>query len=415
MIVRLFVMSVALFVATTAVDGGQTETFSDWPQWRGPNRDGVSEESGLLNEWPESGPNRLWQTLGLGAGYGSMAVAGDRIYLQMLVGQQSAVASLDRSNGRLLWSRALGEGRRNREGPGPRGTPTIDGGRLYVLTESGDLVSLEADDGSIVWQLNILEEFGGRNIDWLISESPLVDGNMVIVAPGGPGATVVALDKRTGETIWTSEGLSDRAGYASAIVADIDGVRTVMTLTDEAGVGLRAADGGLMWKYTGAANRTANVATPVFQDNKVFYTSAYGTGGGLLELRAQGGEVGAEEVYFTRDMRNHHGGVVVVDGYLYGFNNSILTCLNFATGERMWRDRSVGKGSLVYADGHLYILSENNVVGLVEASPAGYREKGRFEMPDEGFPSRAHPVVSDGTFYVRDQGTVTAYNIRDPQ
>ena len=412
MIVRLCLMSVALFLATTHLVGGQTETVTDWPQWRGPNRDGVSEESGLLSEWPASGPNRLWQTLGLGAGYGSLAVAGERIYLQMLVGQQSAVASLDRSNGRLIWSRALGEGRRNGEGPGPRGTPTIDGGRLYVLTENGDLVCLEAGDGSIVWQLNILQEFGGRNIDWLISESPLVDGNMVIVSPGGRDAAVVALDKRTGETIWASEGLSDRAGYASAIVAEIDGVRTVMTLTDEAGVGLRARDGGLMWKYTGAANRTANVATPVFYDNKVFYTSAYGTGGGLLELRTQGGEVAAEELYFTRDMRNHHGGVVVVDGYLYGFNNSILTCLDFATGERMWRDRSVGKGSLVYADGHLYILSENNVVGLVEAVPTGYTEKGRFEMPDQGFPSRAHPVVSDGTLYVRDQGTVTAYNIR---
>ncbi len=408
-------MSVALFIATAAVFGGQTGAFSDWPQWRGPNRDGVSDESGLLSEWPESGPTRLWQALGLGAGYGSLAVAGERIYLQMSVGQQSAVASLDRSDGRLVWSRALGEGRRNGEGHGPRGTPTIDGGRLYVLTENGDLVCLEADDGSIVWRMNILQEFGGRNIPWLISESPLVEGNMVIVTPGGQDAAVVALDKRTGETIWTSRGLSDRAGYASAIVADIGGVRTVMTLTDEAGVGLRAADGALMWKYTEAANRTANAATPVFHDNKVFYASAYGTGGGLLDLRTQGGAVTAEELYFTRDMRNHHGGVVVVDGYLYGFNNSILTCLNFATGERMWRDRSVGKGSLVYADGHLYILSENNVVGLVEATPAGYREKGRFEMPDQGFPSRAHPVVSDGVLYIRDQGTVTAYNIRGRQ
>ena len=190
MIVRLCLMSVALFLATTDLVGGQTETVTDWPQWRGPNRDGVSEESGLLSEWPASGPNRLWQTLGLGAGYGSLAVAGERIYLQMLVGQQSAVASLDRSNGRLIWSRALGEGRRNREGPGPRGTPTIDDGRLYVLTENGDLVCLEAGDGSIVWQLNILQEFGGRNIDWLISESPLVDGNMVIVSPGGRDAAV---------------------------------------------------------------------------------------------------------------------------------------------------------------------------------------------------------------------------------
>lgn len=412
MIPRLLALSVSLLLGTTLLAGGQSSTVTDWPQWRGPNRDGVSTESGLMSQWPESGPDRLWQTLGLGAGYGSMAVAGDRIYLQMLVGEQSAVASLDRADGRLIWSRALGRTLRNREGPGPRGTPTVDGDRLYVLTESGDLVCLEADDGSIVWQLNILREFGGRNISWLISESPLVDGDMVIVTPGGSDAGVVALDKRTGETIWTSAGFSDRAGYASAIVADIDGVRTLMTLTGESGVGLRAADGRVMWRYTRAANRTANVATPVFHDNKVFYTSAYGTGGGLLELSAQDGAVTAAELYFTRDMRNHHGGVVVVDGYLYGFNNSILTCLDFETGERMWRDRSVGKGSLAYADGHLYILSENNVVGLVEATPTGYTEKGRFEMSDQGFPSRAHPVVSDGTLYIRDQGTVAAYDIR---
>ena len=391
--------------------GVQSGPLTDWPQWRGPNRDGVSTESGLMSQWPESGPNRLWQTLGLGAGYGSMAVAGERIYLQMLVGEQSAVASLDRADGRLIWSRALGGTLRNGEGPGPRSTPTVDGDRLYVLTESGNLVCLEADDGSIVWQLNILRKFGGRNISWLISESPLVDGEMVVVTPGGSDAGIVALDKRTGETMWTSQGFSDRAGYASPIVADIGGVRTVMTLTGEAGVGLRAADGRVMWRYTRAANRTANVATPVFYDNKVFYTSAYGTGGGLLDLSAQGGEVAANEIYFTRDMRNHHGGVVVVDGYLYGYSNSILTCLDFETGERMWRDRSVGKGSLAYADGHLYILSENNVVGLVEATPTGYVEKGRFEMAHQGFPSRAHPVVSDGTLYIRDQGTVTAYDI----
>ncbi len=409
---RLWVMSFAVFVGMATLVGGQSLTLTDWPQWRGPNRDGLSQESGLMSEWPASGPAQLWRTQGLGSGYGSLAVAGDRIYLQMLVGEQSAVASLDRADGRLIWSRALGGTLRNREGPGPRGTPTVDGDRLYVLTETGDLVCLEADDGSIVWQLNILREFGGRNISWLISESPLIDGDMVIVTPGGSDAGVVALDKRTGETMWTSQGFSDPAGYASPIVADIGGVRTVMTLTGEAGVGLRAADGRLMWRYTRPANRTANVATPVFYDNKVFYTSAYGTGGGLLELRAQGGEVAAEELYFTRDMRNHHGGVVVVDGYLYGFNNSILTCLDFETGERMWRDRSVGKGSLAYADGHLYILSENNVVGLVEATPTGYSEKGRFEMSDQGFPSRAHPVVSDGTLYIRDQGTVTAYDIR---
>ena len=230
--------------------------------------------------------------------------------------------------------------------------------------------------------------------------------------PGGRGAGMVALDKMTGKVIWVAKELSDQAGYASSIVADVGGVRTVMTLTAAAGVGVRASDGKLMWRHRAAANSTANIATPVFHDDKVFYSSAYGTGGTLLGLRADRGEVRAQEIYRTRNLQNHHGGVVLVNGYLYGFSNSILTCLEFATGEMMWRHRSVGKGSLSYADGHLYILSENYVVGLVEATSAGYREKGRFRIAGRGAPSWVHPVISGGRLYLRTQGILTAYNIQ---
>jgi outer membrane protein assembly factor BamB len=185
-----------------------------------------------------------------------------------------------------------------------------------------------------------------------------------------------------------------------------------MTLTSEAAVGVRASDGKLMWRYTSVANRTANITTPIYSDNKVFFTSAYGTGGALLGLRANGQEVRMQEIYFTREMQNHHGGVVLVNGYLYGFNNTILTCLEFATGKMMWRDRSVGKGSVTYADGHLYILGEDNLVGLAEASPTGYREKGRFSIADQGLPSWSHPVVSGGRLYIRNQGTLASYDVR---
>src|SRR6185295_17815610 len=227
---------------------------------------------------------------------------------------------------------------------------TVDGDRVYILTENGDLACLKAQDGTAVWQRNILKDFGGRNINWLLSESPLIDGDRVIVTPGGSSAGMVALDKMTGNTVWVAKELSDEAGYASAVVADVQGVRTIMTLTAEAGVGVRASDGKLMWRYRPVANRTANITTPVYSDSKVFYTSAYESGGALLGLTAQNGEVKAQEIYFTREMQNHHGGVVLVNGYLYGFNNSILACLEFATGKLMWRNRSVGKGSLTYAD-----------------------------------------------------------------
>jgi outer membrane protein assembly factor BamB len=319
---------------------------------------------------------------------------------------------LNRADGKQLWSKALGRTLGNDQGSGPRGTPTVDGDRVYVLSENGDLACLRTADGTSVWQRNILEEFGARNIQWLISESPLVDGNHVIVTPGGTGAGIVALDKMTGKTVWTSKELNDEAGYSSPIVADVQGVRTIMTLTAEAAVGVRASDGKLMWRYRPVANRTANITTPVYFDNKVFFTSAYDTGAALLGLTALNGEVSAREIYFTRNMQNHHGGVVLIGGYLYGFNNSILTCLEFSTGNLLWRDRSVGKGSLTYADGHLYILGENNVVGLVAATPTGYQEKGRFGIEDQGAPSWAHPVVSGGRLYIRNQGTLTAYDIR---
>lgn len=399
-------------LTTAAGLSGQGAPGADWPQWRGPSRSGLSAETGLLPQWPASGPPRVWSASNLGAGYGSISVQGDRIFVQGMRNRQSAVSALNRADGKLVWVRNIGPAVDNDRGPGPRSTPTSDGDRVYVLTENGDLAALRAQDGTIIWQRNILKDFGARNIPWLISESPLVDGNQVIVTPGGSNAGMVAVDKMTGKTVWVAKELSDEAGYASPIIANVGSVRTLMTVTANAGVGVRASDGKLMWRHTSVANSTANNTTPIFHDNKVFYSSNYGTGGALLGLRAEGGGVRAQEIYFTREMQNHHGGIVLVNGYLYGFNNSILTCLDFATGKMMWRHRSVGKGSVSYADGHLYILSENNVVGLVEATPVGYREKGRFTMADQGWPSWAHPVVSGGRLYLRDQGILTAYNIQ---
>jgi outer membrane protein assembly factor BamB len=408
---RTIIICATLLVIGAGIIKGQSVS-SDWPQWRGPDRNGLSKETGLLSQWPRSGPPVAWSAAMLGAGYGSIAVQGDRVYVQGMRNRQSVVSTLNRADGKLVWVRILGPAGDNDRGPGPRGTPTIDGDRVYALSETGDLACLRAADGTVIWQRNILKEFKGGNPYWLLSESPLIDGDRVIVTPGGRGAGVVALDKMSGKTVWVSKDLSDGAGYSSPIVADVGGVRTIMTFTADAGVGVRASDGKLMWRNTSPSNGTANIATPVYSDGKVFYTSSYGTGGALLGLRASGNEVRAQEIYFTRDMKNHHGGVVLVNGYIYGYNDSILTCLEFASGKMVWRDRSVGKGAVTYADGHLYILSEVNVVGLVEATPAGYREKGRFSIADQGLPSWAHPVVSGGRLYIRNQGTLTSYDVR---
>lgn len=384
----------------------------DWPQWHGPNRTSISAETGLLKTWPADGPAIVWSISNLGEGYGSIAIKGDRIYVQGVKDGQSSVFCLNRADGKTVWVTPLGARLGQDRGPGPRGTPTVDGDKLYALSESGELGCLKTSDGSVVWRRNILKDFGGQNPKWLISESPLIDGDRLVVTPGGQGAGIVALNKTDGKTIWTTKELSDEAGYSSCIATDVGGVRTIVGFTGRAGVGVRATDGKLMWRYEPVSNRTANIATPIVHDNKVFYTSDYGTGCALLGLKAEGGEVKAQEIYFSREMKNHHGGVVLHNGYIYGFNSAILSCVEFATGKTVWRDRSVGKGTLTFADGQLYLLSEKNVVGLAEASPAGYKETGRFQIADQGWPSWAHPVVCGGKFYIRNQGTLACYDVK---
>ncbi|MEP7272629.1 MAG: PQQ-binding-like beta-propeller repeat protein [Acidobacteriota bacterium] len=400
--------------ALMPIKGGTTAPEAEWPQWRGPLRDGKSSETGLLKQWAANGPAVTWSIANLGEGYGSPAVKADRIYVQGTSGgaKESAVFCLNRADGKTLWSVSLGPKGNDDKGSGPRGTPTVDEDRVYVLTENGDLACLRDRDGSRVWSKNILKDYGGSNPRWLISESPLVDGNRLIVSPGGSGAGIVALDKMTGKEIWRSRNLSDPAGHASSIAADVGGVRSYMNFTANAAVGVRANDGKLMWSYKKAANQVANCTTPVFADNKVFFSSAYDTGGALLNLTAQNGEVKAQEAYFTRDMMNHHGGMVLVDGYLYGFSNAILTCLEFSTGKVMWKDRSVGKGSITYADGMLYLQGEKQLVGMAEANPKAYVEKGRFPISDRGWDSWAHPVVVGGKLYIRNQNELTCYDIK---
>jgi outer membrane protein assembly factor BamB len=409
-----FVFTFVLFcaVALLPMAAGTTAPVADWPQWRGPLRDGKSTETGLLKQWPEKGPAVSWSISNLGEGYGSLAIRGDRIYVQGTKEKESAVFCLNRADGKTIWSVVMGQWLVQDKGNGPRGTPTLDGDRLYVLTENGELACLKESDGSRVWGKNILKEYGGSNPRWHLSESPLIDGNKLIVSPGGSGAGIVALDKMTGKEIWRTKELSGEASYASNIIAEVGGVRSYINFTAGAAVGVRANDGKLLWSYGNVANRVANCSTPVFADNKVFFSSAYNTGGALLNLKAENGEIKAEEAYFTKEMMNHHGGMVLVDGYLYGFSNAILTCIEFNTGKVMWKDRSVGKGSITYADGMLYLLGEKLMAGLAEANPKAYVEKGRFPINDRGWDSWAHPVVIGGKLYIRNQNELTCYDVK---
>ena len=383
------------------------QSAASWPQWRGPNRDGISKETGLLKQWPAEGPPLVWKASGAGGGYSSFSVANGKLYTMGLRGEREYVVAFDVATGKEAWSTPHGSAFRNDRGDGPRGTPTIDGDRVYALGGSGDLTALDARTGKIVWSKNVLREFGGSNITWGISESPLVLGDKVLVNAGGPGASIVALNKANGALIWKSQ--SDKAGYSSAIPVEINGTTQVVFFTAERAVGLDAKDGRLLWEYGRPANDTANVATPIARANRVFISSGYGTGGGVVEIKADNK---AQEVWFTKDMRNHHSSSVLIGDYLYGFSESILTAIRFDTGDIAWRDRSVGKGSLVYADGNLYCFSENGVVGLVEATPTGYKEKGRFRLAQGNLPTWTHPVVVGGRLYLRDQDTIYAYDVR---
>lgn len=382
---------------------------ADWPQWRGPDRSGVSRETGLASSWPEGGPRLVWKVTGAGQGYSSVAVVAGRVEVE----DAEHLLAFDAADGHLLWKLRIGADFDDSRGGGPRSTPTVVGDRLFVLGAGGDLWSVSLD-GKGVWHVPILERFKTENITWGLSESPLVDGDKVIVATGSAKGSIVAFDRKTGEVVWQSGGLKDEPGYASAIAVDVGGVRQVVHFTAQAAAGVRLSDGAVLWRHAKAANRTANCTTPVFDGDRVFVTSAYDTGGALLELKAEGKSTSAREVYFTRDMQNHHGGVVLVGGQLYGFSDSILTCIDFATGEPRWRERSVGKGSLIAADGKLFLLSESAVVGLVEATPAGYRELGRFTIERDSRPSWAHPALADGRLYIRNGDAIYCYDVKAP-
>jgi outer membrane protein assembly factor BamB len=385
-------------------------TIDDWPQWRGPNRDGKSTERGLLKVWPSGGPALVWQAQGAGEGYSSFSVANGRVYTLGARGGTEYVMAFDEGTGKKIWEVAHGDRFSNDRGDGPRGTPTVEGDLIYAYGASGDLASLEAATGKVHWKINVLERFGGRNITWGLSESPLVLRDRILVNAGGPEASIVAVSKKDGSVLWRSQG--DQAGYSSGILHEVGGIPQGIFFTGQRVIGLDTRDGRLLWSYGRVSNRTANIATPIARGNHVFVSSDYGTGAALLNLSPSGGGISAREVYFTNEMRNHHASSVLVGEYLYGFSSAILTAMRFDTGEVAWKDRSVGKGSVIFADDRLYLFSERGVAGLAEANPEAYREHGRFQVKTGSLPTWSHPVVANGKLYLRDQDTIYAYDVR---
>ena len=385
---------------------GITALAADWPQWRGPNRDGISTETGLLTSWPSGGPKVVWKISGIGIGYSSFSIVNGRMYTQGQRGRQEFVLALDVKTGQKLWETPTSRDFENDRGSGPRGTPTFDDGKLYAMTGEGTVVCLDAATGKILWQVDSVKQFGATIPHWGYSESPLIDGDRVIVMPGGRGASLVSLNKRIGAVQWKTG--DDYAGYSSAILADVNGTKQVIALSGLSAFAVQESTGELLWRYGKVANNVANIATPIYHDGAVFLSSAYDTGCALLKLNPKG----MQEVYFNRGMMNHYSSSVLVDGTLYGYSNNLLVAMDFGEGRQLWRNRSVGKGSVTYADKHLYALGEDGMVGLIEASPAAYKEVSRFEYQKGSLPSWSPLVISDGRMYLRDQDNLTSYEIK---
>jgi outer membrane protein assembly factor BamB len=392
----------------------------DWPQWRGPERTGVSREMGLLKEWPADGPKLLWKATGMGGGYSTPAVVGDRIYLLGSRDNDEFAMALDVKDGRQVWSTRIGGVGPNRgqQYPGARSTPTVDGDLLYALSSDGDLACLETGQGTVRWVKSLRgPEFQGTPGNWAYAESPLIDGDVLVCTPGGKKATLAALNKKTGDVIWTSAVPGgDEAAYASIVIGRVGGIRQYIQLLGKGLVGVDAATGRFLWRYDKTVGGSpANIPTPVFHDGLVFTSTGRG-GGGAAKLTADNTNVSAEQIYHDKTLSNNIGGMVRVGDHLYGTNRATLLCVEFATGKVKWQERSVGQGAVCYADGHLYLRSEDGPVALVEATPAGYKEQGRFKQPDRSDkPAWPHPVVANGRLYLRDVDVLLCYDVKDPK
>jgi outer membrane protein assembly factor BamB len=389
---------------------------ADWPQFRGPNRDGLSQETGLLKEWPKSGPKKVWTTKNLGIGFGTPSVAEGKIYGLGTRDEKEGVWCVNESDGKEQWFQVIDDPReKTNQNNGPSGTPTFHEGKLYVISSKGKLVTLDAKTGKPGWHADFVKDFGGSVPGWAFTESPLIDGDKVICTPGGKN-TMVALNKGTGEVVWKAAVPgADGAHYASAIAVEIAGQRQYIQFLRGGIVSVGASDGAFLWRYNHPANGTANCSAPLYSDGEVFAASAYGTGGGLVKVSKSDSKYEAKEQYFDKAMQNHHGGMVLVDGYIYGSTGGSLRCIDFKTGKLAWDERAPGKGSITYADGNLYFRNEGGkgTMYLIEANPKEYVEKSHFDQPDRTkLNAWAYPVIANGKMYIRDQDMLICYDIK---
>lgn len=421
-IVRLSVLSAVL---STAALAWAAEGQMAWPNFRGPNGDGISQETGLLDAWPEGGPKLAWRLAGLGKGFSSLSFNGGKFFTMGDRGEEQFILCYDLAARKQVWAAKVGPAHKDTRSPGPRCTPTLDGERAYALGSQGELVCVQMADGKELWRRNLSKDFEGQVMKvWKYSESPLIDGERLICTPGGPKAMMAALDRKTGKTVWTCAvpKIGDRgaegSGYGSIVISNACGVKQYVTTVGRGTIGVRAEDGQFLWGYNKIANNIANIPNCVVRGDYVFCTTSYKTGSALLKLTKEGEKIVPQEVYFLtpKQFENHHGGVVLVGDHLYGGsgqNNGIFTCIEFLTGKIAWQQDPIGKKSaaVLYADGELYVRYEDATMCLVEASPAGFKLKGKFALATNNGPSWPHPVIVNKKLYIRDHDDLLVYDV----
>jgi outer membrane protein assembly factor BamB len=412
-----------LLIATIVINARA----QDWPQWRGSKQDGIVKDVNLNLNWTEKKPALLWVFRDAGTGYSSPAVVGTTLYLSGAENGNDFAFALDTKTGNLKWKQNLGERYVQDRGDGPRGTITVDGDKLYLIRGGGQVHCLSAADGKTLWQKDFVKDFGGKIMSqWGYSESPLVDGNLLICTPGGEKGTMIALDKSSGTVVWVCKEWTDEAGYSSPIVAEAHGVRQFIQQSAKGVAGVSAKDGKLLWRVEVEGYRTAIIPTPIFQDNVVYITASYNSSCNAIKLIKEGDKFRTEIVYSNKNMLNHHGGVVLLNGHIYGFSEgSGWTCQNFKTGENVWSTGRTGevtnfsKGAVLVVNDRLLLQEERSgLLAIAAASPDGWKEFGRMEFPERTEMETkdnmvwAHPVVANGKLYVRDHDLLFCFDLK---
>lgn len=414
------VFSMSFLIASVIASEGLGQQ-PNWPQWRGPERDGISKETGLLKSWPAGGPKRDWMFENCGTGFGGPAVVDGRIYIMGARGGEDFLLCLDSAKGTEIWRASMGDALKNDWADGSRGTPSVVEGRVYALSGSGTLICVQARDGREVWR-KTMQELGGATPFWGYSESVLVDGNRVLCTPGGKQGAIAAFNRTTGAALWRSSDVTEVAHYSSIIRAEFHGRPQYVQLMEKRLIGLAPDTGELLWEAPFPGGNVAVIPTPIASNGKVFVTAGYGAGCMLVDVAADNT---AKVLYDNNVMKNHHGGVVLVGDYIYGHSDDVgWICMNFLTGKRMWRDEEVfDKGAITYSDGLLYCVGEGNGqddanVALVEPSPDGWKEISRFKLNPQSTIRKpygriwTHPVIVGGKLILRDQDKLYCYDVK---